>query len=233
MTDKAGRPGGAPCGGIGRFEAHRARDGTCASIEPQVETTRRFPLRLFRIASMRRWHGLALFSGFLLLLAVYRVPLGAVLTGGVLKISALSAIYGGGGASAGGVALKNANMGGAAASGTRLTGGNMSITAGWSPMVVIPVTAKTDLSAAHCYPVPFKPTLGHTKITFTNLTASARIRIYTISGELVRTLDKADSGKTLDWDVRNSRDSAVDSGVYLWLIESAVQKKKGKLMIIR
>ncbi|MEK7720885.1 MAG: hypothetical protein AAB359_00690, partial [Elusimicrobiota bacterium] len=70
-------------------------------------------------------------------------------------------------------------------------------------------------------------------ITFTNLTYSARVRIYTISGELVRTLDKNDSGKTLDWDVRNARDSAVDSGVYLWLIESAVQKKKGKLMIIR
>lgn len=177
---------------------------------------------------------LALFSIFFLLLAVYRAPLGAVLTGGVLKISALSAIYGGGGASGGVVALKNANIGGAAASGTRMTAANMSITAGWSPVAAIPpVTAKTDLSAAHCYPVPFKPSLGHTKITFTNLTYSARIRIYTLSGELVRVLDKNDSGKTLDWDVRNARDSAVDSGVYLWLIESGGRKKKGKLMIIR
>lgn len=176
---------------------------------------------------------LALFSAFFLLLAGYRAPLDAVLTGGVLKISVLSAIYGGGGASGGASTLKNARIGGVAASGTRLTGGNMSITAGWTPAVVVPVTAKTDLSAAHCYPVPFKPSLGHTKITFTNLTYSARIRIYTISGGLVRTLDKADSGKTLDWDVRNARDSAVASGVYLWLIESAGQKKKGKLMIIR
>ena len=189
--------------------------------------------RLMSIALVRHWHSLALFPVFFLLLAVYRAPLGAVLTGGVLRISALSAIYGGGGAAGGVMALKNASIGGAAASGTRLTGGNMSITAGWSPMVVVPVTAKTDLSAAHCYPVPFKPTLGHTKITFTNLTWSARIRIYTLSGELVRTLDKADSGKTLNWDVRNARDSAVDSGVYLYLIESAAQKKKGKLMIIR
>lgn len=194
---------------------------------------RLFIRRLFLNCASHRY-GLALFSAFFLLLAVYRAPVAAILTGGVLKISALSVIYGGGGAAGGVVALKNANIGGAAASGTRLTAGNMSITAGWSPVAVIPpITAKTDLSAAHCYPVPFKPSLGHTKITFTNLTYSARIRIYTLSGELVRVLDKNDSGKTLDWDVRNARDSAVDSGVYLWLIENAVQKKKGKLMIIR
>lgn len=181
----------------------------------------------------RHWHSLALFSAFFLLLAVYRAPLGAVLTGGVSKISVLLVIYGGGGASGGVSVLKNASIGGAAASGTRMTAANMSITAGWTPVVAVPITAKADLSAAHCYPVPFKPTLGHTKITFTNLTYSARIRIYTISGELVRTLDKNDSGKTLDWDVRNARASAVDSGVYLWLIESGGRKKKGKLMIIR
>ena len=94
-------------------------------------------------------------------------------------------------------------------------------------------TAKSDLSTAHCYPVPFKPSAGHTKITFTDLTRSARIRIYTITRELVRTLDKSDAGDALEWDVRNGRGSAVDSGVYLFLIESTGKPKKGKLMVIR
>jgi hypothetical protein len=170
---------------------------------------------------------------FLLLAAAYSAPVRAVLTGGIRQISAL-AIYSGGGTCANGaVVLNAANIGGVTASGARMTGGNMSMTAGGTPSVVTFVGAKNNLSAAHCYPVPFKPSAGHTKITFTDLTRSARIRIYTISGELVRTLAKEDSGQTLTWDVRNARGSAVDSGVYLWFIEGAAQKKKGKLMIIR
>lgn len=177
----------------------------------------------------------ALFSVFLLLLAAYNAPLRAVLTGGASKISALSTASGGGTAANGALVLNAANIGGLTAAGARLTNGGLSITAGGTPAVVTFafVAAKNDLTAAHCYPVPFKPTLGHTKITFTELTRSARVRIYTLSGELVRRLDKDDSGKTLEWDARNERGSAVDSGVYLWLIENAVQKKKGKLMIIR
>lgn len=174
------------------------------------------------------------FSVFCLLFAAYRV-LGAVLTGGggVLKISALSTYSGGNIAANGSLAVNAANIGGLTASGAVLKGGNFSVTTGGTPAVITFGTWKNDLSGAHCYPVPFKPSAGHTKITFTGLTRSARIRIYTISGELVRTLDKADTGETLVWNARNARGTAVDSGVYLYLIESAVQAKKGKLMIIR
>lgn len=170
---------------------------------------------------------------FLLLAAAYSAPVRAVLTGGIRRISALSTASGGGSAANGAVALKAASIGGLTASGACMTGGSLSMTAGVVPAVVTFASAKGDLGAAHCYPVPFKPSAGHVKIKFTNLTRSARIRIYTISGELVRTLDKEDTGDSVDWDVRNSRGSAVDSGVYLYRIESAVQSKKGKLMIIR
>ncbi|MEK7721727.1 MAG: T9SS type A sorting domain-containing protein [Elusimicrobiota bacterium] len=184
-------------------------------------------------AGRRRRHSFAGFSVFCLLIAACGATLRAVLTGGALKIPALSTTSGGGVSANGATELDAANIGGLTASGTRLTGGNMSITAGAVPAVVTFATAKNNLKTAHCYPVPFKPSAGHTGITFTGLTRAARIRIYTISGELVRTLDKADAGETLDWNARNSRGAAVDSGVYLWLIESATQKKKGKLMIIR
>lgn len=170
---------------------------------------------------------------FFLLLTGYRLLVTAALTGGVLKISALSTTSGGGAASGGVLALKAASMGGLTGSGARLSGGNLSVTTGGTPAVVTFATAKSDLSAAHCYPVPFKPSLGHTKITFTDLTRSARIRIYTTSGILVRALDKSDTGETLDWDVRNARGEAVVSGVYLYVVNSASQTRKGKLMIIR
>ena len=172
------------------------------------------------------------FSVFCLLFAAYRV-LGAVLTNGVLSLSALSTYSGGNMAANGVVAVNAANIGGLTDSSAPMINGSLTLTTGGTPAMVTFGTWKNDLSGAHCYPVPFKPSAGHTKITFTNLTRFARIRIYTISGELVRTLDKTDTSDKLVWNVRNARGSAVDSGVYLYLIESAVEAKKGKLMIIR
>ena len=168
-----------------------------------------------------------------LLLAASCAPLGAVLTSGDLKISALSTASGGRMAANGSLVVNAVYIGGLTYSGVVLTGGNLSVTTGGTPALVTFETAKNDLSGAHCYPVPFKPSAGHTKITFTNLTKTVRIRIYTISGELVRTLNKADTSDSLDWNVRNAQGAAVDSGVYLYLIESTSQPRKGKLMIIR
>ena len=157
----------------------------------------------------------------------------AALTGGALKITSLATYSGGRMAANGASAAKAINIGAATASGACLRGGQYCLSLGGTPAVVTPTTARTDLSSAHCYPVPFKPSAGHTKITFTGLTRFARIRIYTISGELVRTLDKFDAGDSIDWNVRNSRGTAVDSGVYIFLIKSGSQTKKGKLMVIR
>lgn len=170
---------------------------------------------------------------FTLLLAAFRAPLGATLTAGASKITALSTASGGRTAAAGTVVISAVYIGGLTDSGALLTYGNSSLITGGTPALVTFETAKSDLSDAHCYPVPFKPSAGHIKITFTALTGYARIRIYTISGELVRTLSKADSDDSLDWDVRNTRGAEVDSGVYLYLIEGTGAPKKGKLMVIR
>lgn len=182
----------------------------------------------------------AVLAAFCLLLTAYRTPLGAVLAplgaslgGGVTTLFPLLLTSGGSSASSGAVALHAANLGGLTDSGAVMSAGEYALTTGGTPAVVTFDTAKGDLTAAHCYPVPFKPSAGHTKITFKALTKAARVRIYTISGELVRTLGKTDAGDSLDWDVRNSRGSSVDSGVYLYLIEGPSKSKKGKLMIIR
>ena len=194
--------------------------------------------RLARLAGICRARGAAAFCVLGLLLAAGLLPLGAALTGGdasLTTITTLSTASGGSLAASGVVEITAIYIGGLTDSGPLLTfdNGNLSLTTGGTPPLVTFETAKSDLSLAHAYPVPFKPSAGHTKITFTNLTGYARIRIYTISGELVRTLSKADSDDSLDWDVRNTQGAEVDSGVYLYIIEGTGTPKKGKLMVIR
>jgi hypothetical protein len=102
-------------------------------------------------------------------------------------------------------------------------------------------SAVYDLSDAHAYPVPWKPNDGKDEtgteqdgITFTNLSAEGAIKIYTISGELVREYDykPADGGKWT-WDVETSRGEKVFSGVYIYYIKNEKEQKKGRLIIIR
>ncbi|MFA4906623.1 MAG: Ig-like domain-containing protein, partial [Candidatus Margulisiibacteriota bacterium] len=98
---------------------------------------------------------------------------------------------------------------------------------------VLMSTPATDLTMAYAYPVPFKPSEGHTKIVFTNLASECTIKIFTVSGGLVRTL-KEDSGTGQhSWDVKTDGGADVVSGVYFYLIQSTNDKKMGKLVIIR
>jgi hypothetical protein len=86
-----------------------------------------------------------------------------------------------------------------------------------------------DLKRVFAYPVPFK-TNDHFNITFTNLTAYAKIKIYTISGEKVCELEETDGDGNYQWD--GAKD--LSSGVYIYTISNNQgDKKKGRLMIIR
>lgn len=131
---------------------------------------------------------------------------------------------------AGGYAVTG-SMGGPAA--TKMTGGGYAMSPG---IVAAQKPAAADLSAAHAFPVPFIPSQGHDKITFTALTAHVTIRIYTLSGELVKTLTK-DSGSTdrMPWiPVANDQGEPLASGVYLYHIQATDGKTaSGKLMVIK
>ncbi|MFA6091628.1 MAG: hypothetical protein WCU88_03995 [Elusimicrobiota bacterium] len=96
-------------------------------------------------------------------------------------------------------------------------------------------TSRDDLSAAHAFPVPFEPHLGHDKITFTRLTAACTIDIYTLAGEKVYSLSKNDISDRIEWSpVANGRGSALASGVYIYVINApGLPSKRGKLMVIR
>jgi len=73
-------------------------------------------------------------------------------------------------------------------------------------------------------------------ITFSNLPSECDIKIYTLSGSLVRVLHHSDlSGPVAQqvWDGNTSGGEHAASGVYLWRVESSVDSKNGKLMVIR
>ncbi|HET9581452.1 MAG TPA: hypothetical protein VFP76_01395 [Gemmatimonadota bacterium] len=80
--------------------------------------------------------------------------------------------------------------------------------------------ADADLSAIRVVPNPFIAAneitrgSGLQRILFTNLPPQATIRIYTISGNLVRVLEHADGSGTEEWDVRTRFDLLVASGNY-------------------
>ncbi|OGR76558.1 MAG: hypothetical protein A2X32_12345 [Elusimicrobia bacterium GWC2_64_44] len=96
-----------------------------------------------------------------------------------------------------------------------------------------------DLTPVYAYPVPFRPGGGDPArygtwaqgITFTNLPAYGRIRIYTVAGDLVREL--AVVPPSLKWDLKNSNGQTVASGVYLWEIAADKARKTGKLVVIK
>ena len=96
-----------------------------------------------------------------------------------------------------------------------------------------------DLSPVYAYPVPFRPNAGNSArygtwaqgIRFTNLPGYGKIKIYTLSGELVRELPVALVTET--WDVKNTDGKLVASGVYIWEATAGSGRKTGKLVVIK
>jgi hypothetical protein len=99
-----------------------------------------------------------------------------------------------------------------------------------------PAGALENLNEVKVYPNPYKPNsgLGHTQITFTNLMNESTVKIYTLTGELVRTLSDNLALGEVSWDAANEDGQKVASGLYFFLVESSDSKHKtGKLAIIK
>jgi hypothetical protein len=146
---------------------------------------------------------------------------------------ALSITSGGGVSSGGAFTLSGGSLGGLTDSTQSMSGDNLTMNAGPISGSVVLDISKQNLSSAHCYPVPFKPIMGHTRIRFTGLTRTTQIMIYALSGVLIKTIYKSDGNDFIDWDVRNNQGEPVFSGVYFYLVKDALETKTGKLMIIR
>jgi len=106
-------------------------------------------------------------------------------------------------------------------------------------------TPSFHVGDAFAFPVPWRPegpqagaganqtgTLSD-GITFSNLPSEAKIRIHTLSGEIVREIDHNDGLPQKKWDAKNSDGEDAVSGTYIYVIDAGGQKKFGKIVIIR
>lgn len=100
------------------------------------------------------------------------------------------------------------------------------------------LAAAADLASLKVFPNPWRPGSGGSYdasgVLFKNLTQTATIKIFTVAGIPVRTLEKtaADGDQKL-WDGRNDGGAKVASGVYLYLVTGSASSKKGRLAVIR
>jgi len=100
-----------------------------------------------------------------------------------------------------------------------------------------PPTATVDvLVSATCVltkPNPYHPDKG--LLTFFGdgiVPGETKIKIYTLSGELVKTLTGIKDRKEITWDGKNESGEPVISGIYLYVYESPKEKGTGKFTLI-
>jgi hypothetical protein len=93
-------------------------------------------------------------------------------------------------------------------------------------------SGSSGLGATKAYPVPYKPSLHTGGIRFEGLSGAGTIRVYTLDGELVRTLSY--DGPSLSWDpVANETGDPLASNAYLYVAESGGSRTIGRLMVAR
>jgi hypothetical protein len=94
-----------------------------------------------------------------------------------------------------------------------------------------------DLNRSYVYPNPIRVgstgPQGADHLRFFNLTHTTTLRIYTLDGVLVRSINKADRQLFVDWDLTNTKGQMVAPGVYFYLLEATTGNRKGKFMVIR
>ncbi len=105
--------------------------------------------------------------------------------------------------------------------------------------VTVASNAAADAMDVQVFPNPFRERSFPTpedanSIVFNKLPPRATIRIYTASGELIRTLehDNPDSGQEV-WDQLSEARQRTAPGIYFWTVQSDVGTAQGTLVIIK
>jgi hypothetical protein len=91
----------------------------------------------------------------------------------------------------------------------------------------------TSVFSPRAYPNPWRADRGYApQITFDQLTGNSTIKIFTVSGHLVRTLTTGNPSTT--WDLTNDSGDRVASGIYIYLVTNDQgQSARGKVVVIR
>ncbi len=99
--------------------------------------------------------------------------------------------------------------------------------------------AESELSEIKVVPNPYiahaqwENTEGIRKIQFTHLPDVCKIRIYTLAGDLIQTIDHNNDTGTEEWDMLTVNQQGVAPGIYYYHIESKYGEKLGKFVVIK
>jgi len=74
---------------------------------------------------------------------------------------------------------------------------------------------------------------GETKLQFKGVPEKCTIRIYTLAGDLVRTIDHTDGTGEVWWDLLSDNRQQVASGVYLFHVESEAGEFLGRFAVVK
>ena len=104
----------------------------------------------------------------------------------------------------------------------------------WSGDRVLDVTRTQIIftGAIHAFPNPFKPSLGHSQVTFRYVPLNSTVTVTTIAGDVVKTFDYTKETDIV-WDVKGEGQNELASGVYLYWVSHTGKVSSGKLLVIR
>src|SRR5690348_100196 len=103
-------------------------------------------------------------------------------------------------------------------------------TSDWASANVTLVGAVSSIIRVH--PNPLRTARGDTAVTFDQMSANSTVKIFTVSGRLVKTL-QAPHGD-VQWNLTNDSGDKAASGLYLFLVtDTQGTKVRGKFSIIR
>jgi len=109
----------------------------------------------------------------------------------------------------------------------------------FSSRKIVASTATQEIKNIKVVPNPYlgyakwETTTGEHKIQFADIPDNCTIRIYTMAGELIRTINHDDGTGTQDWDMLSEAGRGIASGVYLYHVESQYGNFTGKFAVIK
>jgi hypothetical protein len=100
-------------------------------------------------------------------------------------------------------------------------------------------SAQNELSRIKVVPNPYighaswETTEGIRKIQFTHLPDVCTIRVYTLAGDLIKTIEHNSGTGTEDWDMLSENQQGIVTGVYFYHVQSKYGEKLGEFAVIK
>lgn len=94
---------------------------------------------------------------------------------------------------------------------------------------------KEDLSEVFAYPNPVRNHAHFDGIRFANLTQQATIKVYSVSGRYVNTIEEKDGDGGTEWDMRDGENKRIKPGIYIYHVtteKEGIEEFVGKFSVL-